>query len=327
MSVTVRAVQAMLTELAIPHATASDLKVQPPSGRASGVRVQAAQLDYDRVWYPAYRMWVSDSPEQLGSSVQPSGVQASATAYTLGAAIIADLWGAAAQRELNASPETRSYFEACARSCEIFLTTSLAQSISGPYAGETLAYAREVVSGRGTSLAPQPPSRQPSELVPRFAAGSEQLSGQQVVYVPVPVQRRGIHPAAIVALTVVGVVGLGAIAAAVTWMATVTSVQAETTPIAGAEGVPLDATIVVNDGEAWECHDEYDCWSWNVTPAEDCDRADFVFGFASTVDGTTEQTETRRLYQLYAGDTREVTLNLEHQPYEYAGINEIRCLD
>lgn len=95
-------------------------------------------------------------------------------------------------------------------------------------------------------------------------------------------------------------------------------------PPADAMSFDLPADIEV-EPKSWECSDGKDCWAWNVTAAEDCDRVEITFGLASSDVGASERTETRIVHGWYAGSPRLVTLNLDPQPLQYAGIDKLVC--
>lgn len=152
MGVTTRAVASMLTELTVPAAQAVDLKLRTASGTVSGVRVTAPQLGYDTFWYTHERRWFSIATNDPGSHGREwSGLLANASPYTVAAAVIADLWDTAAGRLATASGHEASFYGACVRSCQMFLTNSLQESINGPYAGEAVGYAQTLAAERAGS--------------------------------------------------------------------------------------------------------------------------------------------------------------------------------
>lgn len=360
MSLTSRAVRKMLAELSIPAATVEDTRIQLASGPVSGFRVVAPQVGYDKVWFTWQRQWISDDPNAPGAGFVTThwpALFANANPYTVGVAVITELWDMSRARLLNSPGEYEAFYGMCARSCELFLTTSLQQSLGGPGAAEPVQYARMMVSARSSDAARDleralypgaqyPPAQSyglsfaaatqsPSALMPAPPAATYPNSGasQSAMRVPgvphpapgAPAAKPKMGAAAIIGITLSSIVLVCAVVGILFASVIGASNARQDADASTSYGRWLDADVTFVDEPSWQCGQGDDCWTWSVTPAEDCSAVDITFGLGSSMSGASEATETRRVYNWYAGTTTDVVLSLDPQQYEYAGIDEIRC--
>lgn len=140
MSIRQRALARMLGELGIPGLRVTDAKFQTARGRFKGILVEAARIEYRRVWVMGNSgTWVTAPVTAEGGmffeDVRDTGVPTSGVVYAVGAAVIGELLWSIEHLivyDLANFSEWRIYQESCLR----YLTTTIRLAVSGPYAHE-----------------------------------------------------------------------------------------------------------------------------------------------------------------------------------------------
>lgn len=323
MNHTETAIRRMLSELAFPETNLEVVTVHPSN--AIGYRVVSRTLGYDRVWYLQERQWVSESwlvPE-LGNARRWAGVNAGSSPYTMAVAIIAELWEyswanlsnvVAAERDVPEVSKDLGLAEMASRSCQVFLTKSIAQTLRGPAAGEPIRYARKLVMERQKMMILEE-ARTPTQA--------------PATYQWAPPEKKGFSTGTVIGITAAVTTAILAVIALFVSLTVLRSVGGpEVGGVQPVSGTSIEfAETSLDDDDYVFCSDEKDCWAWKVIPTTDCRTVQLEFQLSSTEVGAAERIEYRKVWGWYDGSASQIELNLDPQPLEYATIAEALCLD
>lgn len=156
MSTYQRGIQKLLNDLAFPQIVVYDHKQTWQGHTLKGFLAVAPDLGYRKLWFTQDRQWKSvEHPLPEGDVVftQRTGVTDTTLMYAVGVAMIGEVLEVLDHWHIH-TEEEEIWVGAQINSCMIFLTKSLRQSLSGPYAHEAFAVADRLLMQRSARVAP-----------------------------------------------------------------------------------------------------------------------------------------------------------------------------
>ncbi|ANP73019.1 DUF4190 domain-containing protein [Cryobacterium arcticum] len=142
MSVAKHQLDGFFSRIAFPI-DVEDLKVDRNGARVSALRISVPAIGYSRDWATESRLWVSDPTSESNDFSLPNvtPVKASDPIQYLGVAIVAEiLVTAQGQFKLAAHASAETPAMAYVQACVAFLTATVPQQLTGPYASGISAY-------------------------------------------------------------------------------------------------------------------------------------------------------------------------------------------
>ena len=120
-----------------------DLKVDRNAARVNALRISVPAIGYSRDWATESRLWVSDPTSESNGFSRPNvtPVKASDPIQYLGVAVVAEILTTAQdQFKLAAHASAETPAMAYVQACVAFLTATIPQQLTGPYASGISAY-------------------------------------------------------------------------------------------------------------------------------------------------------------------------------------------